>query len=295
MASVNDKLDRVRNCWKALLAAAIAVHAQTDWQAAAGGKKQFDAASVKLETEFRPPSYPLDNGNAFKPGGRFSAVFTVMTYLQFAYKVSFSRQQVQAMRAKLPKWVFSDLFAIEAKADGLPTKDQFRLMMQSLLAERFHLEVHFETQETAVYALMLVKSGRLGPKLRLHSDGPPCGDSPATAFPPQCYVTMATMKDREIRMGSRATTMDLLAESLPGPGTGVDRPVVDQTGVTGEVDFELDYHDENPNVPPGTTPPADPGPTAIEALREQLGLKLESVRLPLRILVVDRIERPSEN
>ena len=283
------------NCAKALLAVAFTLHAQTDWQTNAGGKKQFEAASVKPETEFRPPPFPLDNGNAFTPGGRFSAVFTVMTYLQFAYKVRFSQQQVQAMRAKLPKWVFSDLFAIEAKADGLPTKDQFRLMMQSLLAERFHLQVHFENQETAVYALTLVKPGKMGPKLRLHSEGPPCENSPPTTFPPQCYATMANMKDGEIHMGSRATTMNLLAESLPGPGTGIDRPVVDQTGITGEIDFELSYRNENPNAAPGPTPAADPGPTALDALREQLGLKLEPARLPLRVLVVDRIDRPSDN
>jgi uncharacterized protein (TIGR03435 family) len=280
------------------LVAAVAVHAQTDWQTSAGGRKEFDVASVKLDTgDFRPPNFPLDDGNAFTPGGRFSADFGVMTYVQFAYKMRFTEQQMQAMRARLPKWVFSDRYAIEAKADGLPSKDQIRLMMQSLLAERFQLAVHFETQQTAVFALTLVKPGKLGPKLRPHSEGPPCENAPATAFPPKCYVQMATMKGRETHAGSRATTMDQFAEAIPGSGTGIDRTVVDQTGIAGEVDYEYEYvRDMNPNESPDANPPpADTGPTFLEALREQLGLKLEPARLPRRVLVIDHLERPSEN
>jgi uncharacterized protein (TIGR03435 family) len=268
-----------------------------DWQTAAGGKKSFDAASVKLDTgEFRPPSFPLDNGNAFKPGGHFSADFGVMTYIQFAYKIHFTQQQMRAMQASLPKWAFSDRYAIEAKADGLPTKDQMRLMMQSLLAERFQLAVHFETQDTAVFALTLVKPGKLGPKLRPHSEGPPCEDSPAAAFPPECYVQMMTMKGSELQSGSRATTMDQLAEAIPVMGR-LDRTVVDRTGISGEVDYEIEFlRDANPNEPPSANAAAaDPGPTFLQAVREQLGLKLEPVRAPLRVLSIDHIERPSEN
>ncbi|MEI9975580.1 MAG: TIGR03435 family protein [Ignavibacteriota bacterium] len=274
------------------------LHAQSDWQTAAGGKQEFDAASVKLDTgDFRPPGFPLDNGNAFKPGGRFSSDFGVITYVQFAYKVRFTEQQIQAMQARLPKWIFSDRYAIDAKADGLPTKDQFRLMMQSLLAERFQLVVHFETQDATVYALTLVKPGILGPKLRHHSDGPGCESGSATAFPPQCYVQMAMMKARSVRMGSRATTMERFAEAIPGSGSKVDRTVVDQTGIAGEVDYEIEWIGEvNPNGPPeASPPPPDPGPTFLQALREQLGLKLEPARLPLRVLAIDRVERPTEN
>jgi hypothetical protein len=140
--------------WVTVTALAVQSSNAPDWQTAAGGKKSFDAASVKLDTgEFHPPSFPLDNGNAFKPGGHFSADFGVMTYVQFAYRIHFTQQQMRAMQGSLPKWVFSDRYAIEAKADGLPSKDQMRLMMQSLLAERFQLAVHFDTQETAVFAL----------------------------------------------------------------------------------------------------------------------------------------------
>ena len=283
--------------WVTVAALAVQSSNTPDWQTAAGGKKSFDAASVKLDTgDFRPPSFALDNGNDFKPGGRFSADFGVMTYVQFAYKVRFTQQQIRAMQVRLPKWVLSDRYAIEAKADGLPTKDQIRLMMQSLLAQRFQLAVHFETQETAVFVLTLVKPGKPGPKLHPHSEGPPCDNSPATAFPPECYVEMLMMKNAELHGGSRATTMDRLAEAIPAMGR-LDRPIVDQTGIRGEIDYEIEWlRDVNPNEPPSANPPpADPGPTFLEALREQLGMKLQPAKLPLRVLVIDHIERPSEN
>jgi uncharacterized protein (TIGR03435 family) len=283
--------------WVTVTALAVQSSNESGWQTAAGGKKSFDAASVKLDTgEFRPPSFPLDNGNAFNPGGHFSADFGVIAYVQFAYKIRFTQQQMGAMQASLPKWVFSDRYAIEAKADGLPTKDQMRLMMQSLLAERFQLAVHFETQQTAVFALTLVKPGKPGLKLRPHSEGPPCEDSPATAFPPQCYVQMLTMKGSELRSGARATTMDQLAEAISAMGK-LDRTVVDRTGVSGEVDYDFEFvRDVNPNEPASANPPpADPGPTLLQAVREQLGLKLEPAKVPLWVLSIDHIERPSEN
>lgn len=115
-----------------LLAVAL-LHAQSP-----PGKMSFEVASVKPNNEFRPPSFPLDNGNAFRPGAQFFA----------------------------------------NKADHLPTKDEVRLMMQSLLAERFHLEIHFETEDTAVLALTSAKQGKFGPNLRRHSEGRPCDDVP---------------------------------------------------------------------------------------------------------------------
>ena len=279
----------------------------SDWQAAAGGKKAFEVASVKLDNgPFRPPSFPLDNGNAFTPGNRFSADFPLLTYIHFAYKVPFSQQQRESMLAHLPKWVDSDRYAIEAKAEGPATKDQMRLMMQTLLADRFRLTVHFETQETAVMALTLVKPGKTGPKLRPHSEGPACEDVAAPApqgragdasvpFPERCYAQELSMNDHQLRAGSRNTTMDQLAEALSGLGR-LDRPVVDQTGLSGPIDYEMQWTPEpNPVGPPDANPPLDPGSTFLEALREQLGLKLKPAKAQLRVLVVDRVERPSEN
>jgi uncharacterized protein (TIGR03435 family) len=269
----------------------------------------FEIASVKPDNgPFRPPNFPLDNGNSFTPGARFSADFPLLTYIQFAYKVRFSEQQRESMlaHARLPKWIESDRYAIEAKAAGPATKDQMRLMMQTLLADRFHLEVHFEIQDTAVMALTLVKPGKIGPKLRPHSEGPPCEDLPAAAahgrggdgsgiFPERCYVQMLTMNGHRLRAGSRNTTMDQLAEAFSSLWR-LDRPVVDQTGFSAGIDYEMEWtREQNPVGPPDANPPPDPGPTFLQALREQLGLKLEAARAALRVLVIDHIERPSEN
>jgi uncharacterized protein (TIGR03435 family) len=287
-----------------------------DWQSAAGGKMAFEVASVKLDRgDFRPPNFPLDNGNAFTAGDRFTADFPLLVYIHFAYKMDFSRQQRDSMLAHLPKWIASDRYAIEAKASGPATKDQMRLMMQALLADRFHLAIHFETQETAVMALKLAKAGKTGPKLRPHSEGPPCEDLPVPAagqgragdgsgiFPERCYVQVLIGNGHQLWAGSRNTSMERLAEVLSGLGH-LDRPVVDQTGFSGPIDYEMKWTpepdpvglpDTQPIGQPGTNPPPEPGTTFLQALREQLGLKLEPAKAPLRVLVIDHVERPSEN
>jgi uncharacterized protein (TIGR03435 family) len=111
------------------------------------------------------------------------------------------------------------------------------------------------------------------------------------------HAYMMTVNPKGMRQaGSRNTTMDLLAGSLPGMDR-LDRPVVDQTGLSGRFDFTIAWTPES-NHPsaPNADVPADPqGPTFVEALRQQLGLKLESAKAPLRILVIDHVERPSEN
>jgi uncharacterized protein (TIGR03435 family) len=291
----------------ALNAPAVRAQEVDDWQTKAGGKMAFEVASVKLDPgPFRPPNFPLDPGDAYCPvGGRFAADFPLMTYITFAYKLSPSPDQRQAMLAHLPSWVATDRFGIEAKAEGNPTKDQMRLMMQSLLAERFKLAVHFETKVGAALAMVLVKPGKTGPKLRPHSEGVPCEDTPATngppardakIFPPVCDVYMAMNSGALTRFGSRNTSLAVLAGAIPGLGR-VDHPVVDQTGLTGRFDFSMEFAQEpNQPSPPNAGAPADlQGPTFLDALSEQLGLKLEPARAPLRVLVIDKVEKPSEN
>jgi bla regulator protein BlaR1 len=282
--------------------------AASEWQIAAGGKMAFEVASIKPDPgPFRPPNFPLDPGEAYRPvGGRFSADFSLTTYITFAYKLSLSQDQRQAMIAHLPNWVAAERFDIQARAEGNPTKDQMRLMMQSLLADRFKLAVHFETRIVPVLALVLEKPGKTGPKLRPHSEGVPCEATPTTngpiardntVFPPVCDVYMMTMNPNTMsKSGSRNTTMALLAGALSGLGR-LDRPVVDQTGLDGRFDFSIEWAPESDRTPlPNSDAQADlQGPTFFEALREQLGLKLQSTKAPLQILVVDYVERPSEN
>jgi bla regulator protein BlaR1 len=291
----------------------------THWEAAAGGHMAFEVASVKLlmkpGSRFQAPNFPLA-GDGFRtdsgenPHGRLSVAFPLPRYVEFAYKLTLQPELRQAMVARLPRWVDTDIIEIEAKATGNPTKDQMRLMMQSLLVERLHLAVHYETQDVPINALTLIKAGTWGPKLIRHADGPPCDASgpknPATGipdpgaavFPTDCEsATSVPGKNGHIVEGSRNTTMALLAESLGRMGGG-GRPVVDRTGITDRIDYRLEWTLE-PNSPlqrPGVEIQPDPNPvTFMDALREQLGLKLQSTKAPLRILVIDHIERPSEN
>ena len=124
-----------------------------DWQTTAGGKMAFEVASVKPTKTFRPSLFDISTGNAVAPGGRFFGVFPLFMYITFAYKLQQTDEQRNAMLAALPKWANTDEFEIEARAAGNATKDQMRLMMQSLLADRFKLAVHFETREVPVLVL----------------------------------------------------------------------------------------------------------------------------------------------
>jgi len=300
----------------------------TDWQVKAGGKMSFDVASVK-PFRFEPGTFPrllplfgLGPDDAKPRGGRFHATFPLEAFIQFAYKLA-PFQTADAL-ANAPKWLRTDAYEMEAKAQGNPTKDQMRLMMQSLLAERFKLAVHFETKELPVLALMQVKAGKLGPKLLPHSQGPPCPeeykilelgvapDPRKEVFPPDCVAGAGRgMPDGTWFFGSRNTTMAIAAETLyvgASAAGEIDRPVVDQTGLDGTFDFVLEYKPGNnnglpaalsqaPDAPPGAPAPSGEfgGTPFLEALRQQLGLKLVRTKAPVRTLVIDRVERPSEN
>jgi bla regulator protein BlaR1 len=287
-----------------------------DWQAAAGGNVAFEVAAVKLlkpGSRGRAPTFPLDSGNRFttesgeNPHGRLSVGFQLPMYISFAYKFPLTPQLRQVMLASVPKWVDTDVVEIDAKAAGNPTKDQMRLMMQSLLAERFHLAVHYEMREMPAYALTLIKPGKWGPKLIRHADGPLC-DAPAppalatgladpdtAVFPPMCE-SQATVLGRNGHLveGSRNSTMVLLAGSL---SRKVGRLVVDRSGITDKIDYRFEWSLEpSDRLPPGVESQPDPNPVpVIDALRDQLGLKLESTKVTVQTLVVDHIERPSEN
>ena len=322
---------RVRNLFTlgAVGVASAALFAQTpdvpDWQTAAGGEMAFDVASVRLAKSPRLPVFPLNNGDAKPPGGRFFASFSLSAYITFAYKVDLS--QWKDVGAQLPKWANED-YAIDAEADGNPTKDQMRLMMQSLLADRFKLKVHFESKEVPVLAVILANPGKLGPKLHPHSEGPPCPDSfempkfPSAAspaplpnpkaggqWPAQCGTSAEVLGTANgLWIGSRNTTMALLAGDINAYGSTageLDKPVIDQTGLKGTFDFLLELPAGTisffPKPPNANQPNADgaasepKGTPFLNAVREQLGLKLVHSRGEIRTLVIDHVEKPTEN
>ena len=219
---------------------ALALPAQEtpDWRTKAGGKLTFEAASVKLSSakQFVAPSMPFDAGDRYnRTGGYFRADFPLWSYIQFAYKLWVPAEDQQKEIARLPKWVTTDHYSIEARAAGKPTKDQFRLMVQSLLADRFKLAARFETRQASVLALTIVKAGKLGPKLIPHADGRACGDPAAPIgsvpaglmggegdagpenFPPMCdSLVLIRRPNGTMLVGYRNVTMDRSQAPFPG-------------------------------------------------------------------------------
>jgi uncharacterized protein (TIGR03435 family) len=145
-------------------------------------------------------------------------------------------------------------------------------------------------------AMLLVKPGKPGPRLIPHEQGQPCEEAPKpTTFPEQCYSYSARpSKDGLWLTGSRATSMNQIAMfvgSFAGNSGEIGRRVVDQTGLTGLWDFTLE------GAQPGAPSPQEgtAGPTALEAVRDQLGVKLKAARAAVSVIVVDHIDRPTAN
>jgi uncharacterized protein (TIGR03435 family) len=291
---------------------------QKQWEIDAGGKMEFEVASVKQDSV--PPSDATRNSNVslnsqdtFAPtGGLFSATnFPLYAYMAFAYKLS-GENQAQSLLSQLPKWAMTERFDIQAKGAGNPTKDQFRLMMQALLADRFKLAIHLETKQLPVMALLLDKTGKLGPKIQPHPSDVPCSTAPlppgsgptpptvAGGFPESCGAVNGWSTQNppgRLRVGGRDVTIEMLSTLMTTGATGIDRPVLDKTGLTGRYDFIFEFTPQfNGPVPPGLDFTPDPtGPTFQQALKEQLGFKLVPQTGPVDIVVVDHVEEPSAN
>jgi len=287
--------------------------AVADWQAAAGGKMAFDVASVKANKSAERPTsnIPLTLDDAYTPtGGLFRAIGSQFyVYVRFAYKIN-------GFPMGFPDWGRSERFDIEARKQGNPTKDQYRLMMQSLLADRFKLTTHKETRQIPIYALTVAKEGKFGPQFK--QDNGPCStsesdvqavnsapplpqpSSSADSQPPKipCGVLLmvpASLPGR-VRVAGIKIPIALLTRILPNPASGLDRPVFDRTGLSGTFDMSIEWA---PTLPPGAAPPGftpdETGPTFTEALQDQLGLKLVPQTGPVDVLVIDHVEEPSEN
>jgi len=169
-----------------------------------------------------------------------------------------------------PRWSETDHFDINAKnASGQQiTPDSMKPMLQSLLADRFHLKAHWETREEPIFALVVEKDG---PKFQPHADDPHHGMN-------------SNRQPGKINMRGTDVTMTQLADEL---AFREQRFVVDQTGLPGPYDFVLHW-----NPDPGEDSTETSLPTA---LHEQLGLKLEPRKGPVRLLVIDSAEKPTEN
>jgi uncharacterized protein (TIGR03435 family) len=282
-------------------------------QTQATGTLAFEVASVKPSKETKSSSnVPLGPGNVYTAShGILSANnFPLLTYLMFAYKLADYQQE--AIESTAPDWVINDRYSIEARTEKLDvTKDQLRLMMRSLLAERFKLAVHYEKRQVRVFALTMAKAGTMGPKLQPHPVGETCSNLSLTSttadgkpvelplqperggFPAVCNGILglpASAQDR-YSFGASDVPLSMIVSALSSWGN-LGRPVIDQTGLTGTYDFVLDY---TPDPRPSYATIDSGGPGFQEALKQQLGLKLESQRAPVEFLVLDHVERPDAN
>jgi uncharacterized protein (TIGR03435 family) len=232
-------------------------------------------------------------------------------YIFFAYRIV--GDQVQAVLSQLPGWVTTDRFDILANTDGDPAKDtkgQMRLMMRSLLAERFKMATHYETRQVPILAAVLVKPGETGLQLQAHAADAACSTAVATAsgpeaqvpvgagFPTLCggFVDMPPSAPGRRRVGARNVTMTFIANGLSDFGN-LGRPVVDRTGLSGTIDMVVEWVPEasGSNTASPDFHPDLSGPTFLEAVKEQLGLRLESQKGPSEFLVIDHIEHPTVN
>jgi uncharacterized protein (TIGR03435 family) len=284
----------------AALAVPLAVGLTNGSQPESASAPSFEAASIKPTKSGTPGLFRI----SLEPGGRFVANgVNVSTLIQIAYNVK--ENQISGA----PSWFNSDRFDIQAKPDDaaaaemqkLPLEqrgEQSRQMLQSLLADRFKLKLGHETKELSVYLLTVAKNGP-----RFHESATPNHQGAAGSGPPRAGIMMngrgqLTVTDAKLEMFANVLSHQL------------GRIVLDKTGLSGKYDFTLHWTpgpNEGPMMPgpgpgpdregPGGAPPPpeQSGPSLFTALQEQLGLKLESQKAPVDILVVEHVERPSEN
>jgi uncharacterized protein (TIGR03435 family) len=274
---------------KALVIATLgAVAAYPFFAQTSAGSLTFEVASIK-------PSAPGANTLVLPPVSLSSGELrvsnvTVKNLVMNAYNV----RDFQVSGG--PGWIGSERYDIAAKPahsggpDNPPDdprklsddqrktlQEQLRERTRALLADRFHLEVHRESKEQQIYALLVDKNG---PRLQETAEGTPDAGR--------------MMIGRGVFNG-RGVSLQILADLL---SIQLDRPVRDHTGLKARYDIKLEWTpDAGPPLdalPPGPPPAAD-GPSLFAALPEQLGLRLESQKGPVEIVVIDRVERPSEN
>ncbi len=316
-----------------LIFAAVSAFAQT---APSPPTLAFDVASVRPSKPGAPQhsNVPLDSGNVYgsitaddartAAGGLLIANHQALWhYISFAYKLSGTQELALRFniysgvpKSGAPFWVTgsfdspAEFFDISARAPADTSIDQMRLMMQSLLADRFHLAIHYTTADAPVFALVLARPGVTGPNLQPHpasdvcaapvtdQSAAPATHPPATSvvgdLPPVCGVIAHVPSSAPGQhYGGRAVSLPLFATSIPTM-TGLAAmplPVVDQTGLSGLYDFTLTWiHD-----PSGDEAISDNIANILDALKKQLGLELKRSHAPISILIVDHVERPSEN
>ena len=257
----------------------------------AAPRPEFEVASIKLNKsgDMRMMVRP-------SPGGRFTVTNVPM---QFVVTMAYRIKDFQLSGA--PPWLMAERYDIEAKAEGNPSFDAMLPMLQTLLEDRLQLKIHRESKELQVYSLVVAKAGKL------HEAEGECGPRPTGLPPPPEPGKLPTPPCGGFFMfpGHLGGQKVAIAQLIDPLSRFTDRTVLDKTGLTGKYDISLDYTPEQGQfqAPPGGAPPGLPplppidpnGPSLFTALQEQLGLKLESQKGPVEMIVIDHVERPSDN
>jgi bla regulator protein blaR1 len=281
-----------RNCQRRYLVAAVVItliaamgEIATPIARAQAANPVFDVVSIKPNT-----SGDTRVTNRVQPGGRYAATnITLRQLIRDAYRV----QEFQIVGG--PGWMNSDRFDIVAKAEENPSVGLMALMRQTLLTDRFKVVTHTETREMPVYALIVKQAGKLGPKLRPSSES--CGDPSKPATQLQLGQIPCGISGGAGRLSTRGTPITEFAHFL---SFNTDRVVLDRTGLTGPFELELEW------TPEALQPPRligsdgragasdlDPLPSLFTAVQEELGLKLESARGRVDVMVIEHAERPT--
>lgn len=221
---------------------------------------------------------------------------TVRYVMEQAYNIPWTNGSKDRIRGG-PGWIDSDHYDVDAKIapeaaatlEQMPEaqrRRQMNLRLQTLLADRLKLKVHFETREEPVFAIMTAKSG---PKL-----------TPATGVEGQEGQGISVRYNGQAaQMTAKGATLAELAYWLTGYSEMGGQTVVDQTGLTPRYDFVLNWTRERALTSGERNGeaemPASGGPALFTALQEQLGLKLVNTKGPVEIIIIDSIERPTEN
>ena len=248
----------------------------------------FEVASVKRNTAI--------GGSAMgtMPGGQLRVInIPLRQIIVDAYSV-FPFQVVDG-----PDWIDNTRFDINAKPETKAEPDQVNLMLRRLLTERFKLAIHRETRDMPVYALALTRSdGRLGPRLTksdvdcaARRNAGPSQPGP----PPPGERRPCSMSWTPGRISGSDVPLSRLARVL-AQSTG--RFVLDETGLAGVYTFDVESGPDNVRASaPGVAAPdaSSDTPSLFTALQEQLGLRLKSQRGPVEVIVVDRVEQPTED
>jgi uncharacterized protein (TIGR03435 family) len=261
------------------------------------GSPTFEVASIKPGP---PPDvrgmYVRSSGG---PGTNDPERYTAENYS--LESLVMSAYDVKPYQLNAPDWTKNARFNVTAKIAPGATKDQFRLMQQNLLAERFGLKVHWETREMAIYELVVAKGGprmkEAGPEKPADPDQPRPG-LPTTITRDKNGYPVLPPGDRSMTMmvgngkAARRVRHETMEQTASYLSIQLGRTVVDVTGLTGKYDFDLYWQNNSGSA----AADGDSGPGLPQAIQEQLGLKLESKKGPVKFLVIDHAEKtPAEN